>query len=109
MSAHPLIVQYYPILRAITRIKDKEMQRKMLKFLCKEKKFKHCICELAHNTVKQNLPLSKKDKTRLNKQASLVKSILKKKKIDQSGGFLNVVVPLLATVVGELIASRVRK
>lgn len=106
----PLVVTYYPLLKCITKIKDKRLQRKVLRQLCKEKRFKQCICELVDNTVKENIKLSTADKKRLNKESDVIRSVLKKReKINQTGGFLNIVVPLLATVVGEIIASRIKK
>lgn len=105
----PLVLAYLPLLKALTSIKDKKLQRRLLKALCKEKKFKTCICEIAHNTIKENILLSKRDKRRLNKQSLLIRGISKKKKIQQAGGFLNIVVPLLAAQLGELIFSKIKK
>lgn len=109
MSKQPLTVQYYPLLRALTRVHDKKLQRKLLRMLCREKKFKTCVCEIAHNTIKGNIALTAKDKKRINRHSTIVRKILRKKSIDQSGGFLNIVVPLLASVVGEIISSRLKK
>lgn len=105
----PLVLTYLPLLKALTSIKDKKLQRRLLRALCKEKKFKNCVCELAHNTIKQNILLSEQDKRRLNKHSSLIRGLSKKKKLQQAGGFLNIVVPLLAAQLGQLIFSSIKQ
>lgn len=106
----PLVATYYPLLKCVTKIKDKKIQRKVLRQLCKEKLFKNCICEIVDNTVKENINFSDRDKKRINREAKVIRAVQKKKRnFEQTGGFLNIVVPLLATVVGELISSKLKK
>lgn len=107
--AKSLFHTYLPVLKVVTSIKDKKLKRRLLRTLCREARFKDCICEIANNTVKENFLLSPKDKKRLNKQAPIVRALLKKKRVTQSGGFLNIVVPLLASQLGELIFSKIKK
>lgn len=101
-----LLIEFYPLLRAITRIKDEKCRRKCLKALAKDDRFAACLKEISVNVMKDNMKLSVKDKKRLNKHSKIVRSLVKSQKISQSGGFLNIVVPLLATVVADLIARR---
>lgn len=111
MKREILAVKYYPVLKALVSIKDKKVQQRLLKALCREQVFRNCICEIARNTAKQNISLSAKDKSKINKHSIVVKRLLRKKPsgFNQSGGFLNVAVPLLAATIGELIGNAVRK
>lgn len=101
-----LIVDFYPVLKAVSRVKDKQMRKRLLQQLSRDRDFRLCIQELAKNVAKEVVPLSVRDKRRLNREAPVVRDLIRARKISQSGGFLNIVVPLLATVVAELIASR---
>lgn len=101
-----LLPQFYLLLKAVTEIKDKRCQTQILKRLARNKEFCACVREIARNVA--NLDLSRKDKKRLDRQATLVRDLAKARRVPQSGGFLNIVVPLLATIVGELIASKIK-
>lgn len=101
-----LIVDFYPLLKALTRIKEGPAKKTLLRQLTRDPDFKRCLQELATNVVNGAVELSAKDKRRLNKQATVIRRLKKRRSVSQSGGFLNIVVPLLATIVGELIANR---
>lgn len=99
-----LVVDYFPILKALTKIKESPAKTKLLRQLTRDPDFKRCMQEIAKNVTR--IPLSAKDKKMLNKHTDVIRRLRRKKSVSQSGGFLNIIVPLLATIVGELIANR---
>lgn len=103
-----LLARYYPLLKAITGMCG-TCRKRLLTKLAQDPEFVKCMREITENVLKENVELSVKDKRRLNRHAKVISSLRKSKGVTQSGGFLNIVVPLLASVVGELIASRVSK
>lgn len=69
------------------------------------------ICEIAHNTLNRNVPLSNKQFTKLRKHKHIVRRLSKKgesiknkrKIIKQKGGFLPLLIaPLLAALATKL-------
>lgn len=101
-----LIVDYFPLLQALTKIREGSAKKSLLRQLTKDPNFKLCLQEIAANVAKGAVDLSTKDKRRLNKHSDVIRRLKRNKSVSQSGGFLNIVVPLLATIVGELIANR---
>lgn len=99
--------RYYPLLRAVASIKNKKAQKLVLKHLKKHRPFVVLLRELAENTVNQNIHFTEPQKKKLNKHAKVIKSLVKKKNIEQSGGFLGVIVPLLAAEIAGLVARHV--
>lgn len=104
-----LVEKYLPLLQAVVKVKNVRCRQMILKELGKDKQFATCLREITENLLDGNVDLSVKDKRRLNRHAKVIKSLQKGKGVSQSGGFLNIVIPLLATVVGELIASAAKK
>lgn len=101
-----LIVDYFPLLQALTRVTEGPAKRSLLRQLAKEPDFKRCLQEIAVNITKGSVNLSAKDKRKLNRHSNVIRKLRKSESVSQSGGFLNIIVPLLATIVGELIANR---
>lgn len=98
---------YFPLLQAIASIRSKRAQRLVLKHLKKHRPFVVLLRELAENTVKQNIKISAENKKKLNKHSTVIKALVKKKQVEQSGGFLGVIVPLLAQAIAGLVAQNV--
>lgn len=79
----------------------------------------HSICEVCHNLLKANIPLSncqlkkvKKHKKVIRALAAKGQSVSKKKKIlNQRGGFafLPLLAPLLASAIGGIVGKAVGK
>lgn len=70
----------------------------------------HFLCELCHNLLVGNLPIKedeklklKKFKLRLRKLCLKTTSHHKKSILNQSGGFLNILIPALITGIATLI------
>lgn len=101
-----LVVDYFPLLQALTNVKEGSSKRKLLRQLAKDADFKRCLQEIAKNVTTGAVPLSAKDKKNLNRHSDVIRRLQRSESVSQSGGFLNIIVPLLATIVGELIANR---
>jgi hypothetical protein len=99
--------RYFPLLRAIAKIKDRKAQALILKQLTKHKPFVVLLREIAQNIIEQNIELTATDKKRLNKHSEVIRGLTKKKKVHQSGGFLGVIVPLLAASIAGLVRDHV--
>ena len=99
-----LLAVYWPLLRAITKIKDKRCQQKILRHLKKDKNFVAVLREISINTIKQNVALTEKDKRKLNRYSSVIRSLTKSRSVEQAGGFLGTIVPILASIVLDLVS-----
>lgn len=80
----------------------------------------HCLCEVCHNILKGNIPLSKDQLNKLGKHKNLMrrlanvqgkitkKSLKDKKQIiySQKGGFLPLILTPLLAIASDLIADK---
>jgi hypothetical protein len=96
----------YPVIEAVAKIKNKKIQKVLLRHLSRNKNFVSCLSEIAKNTIAGNLPLSSTQKRILNRQSAIVRGLVKKQRVEQSGGFIGAVLPLLATIVGDLLLTK---
>ena len=102
----------------LSNVKDK-VQRKLL-----IKNAENCvidaISEIAKNCLAGNIPLKSCDFKKLSKYQKLLRQISRKssntkrrKTIEQSGGFLNLLIPpaltLIASVVSDVISKKIQK
>ena len=101
----PLIHVYYPLLCAVAAVRHKKCQQQILNQLKKNKRIVGCMKEIAKNLIKGDLKLSKTDKRKLNRHSNLIRSLAKGKSIEQSGGFLNLALPILASVISGLLVK----
>ena len=76
-----LVIQFYPVLKAVTRLKDKACRKKLLKQLARDPQFAKCMKEITENVVRENIPLSKKDKLKLNREAKVIRALRKSRGI----------------------------
>lgn len=79
---------------------------------CGDKELINCICECCVNILQGKVPLTPKQKSRLsrhkNKLRTLAKrrtSVRQKKEVIQKGGFLGLILPAVAGVLGGLLSS----
>ena len=96
------------ILRKLSKSKPK-VRKEFLKHADKE--LVRCICECAHNTIYNNVPVTKPQLKRLSRHKRMLRRLAKKgeswkkKKqaiVRQKGGFL---LPLLAPILGTFLSS----
>ena len=104
----PLITSYYPLLQAVSKIKSQKNQKMILQNLAKDIKFVACLRELAKNTANGNLKLSQADKRRLNKYSTIVRALIKKKSVNQAGGFIQAILPIISSLVGSLLIQMIQ-
>lgn len=107
-----------PVLAALGRV-----NKKQAKTLIKDSSpdLIHCICEICHNLLQDNIPLSECDLKKVKKHKKIIRalatrgeSVKKKKKIilNQKGGilpFLPLLLPALASAAGGLIGKAIGK
>lgn len=104
---------YYPLIRCICKKKSKKLREHFLTAISKDKSFCRCLREIAKHTVKEKFPLEKKHKKQLNKHVKTVRGVLSKNKrrrrlsVIQSGGFLPILLPFVAALLGEVVAKNV--
>ena len=110
-----IVSQYIPLFDFITRIKSRADQKTVLKIFAKDKQFRKCFKEVASNIQRKNITVSKTQKTQLSKYKDIIKGLDQTgngrnksiKLIEQSGGMLPILLPILASIVAEVISSNV--
>lgn len=107
-TAKQRLVTNFESIQCIAKL-CKKCRVKYLRHRCKNNDFRMCVREVAHNLLKSNIPLSTKQKRQLNRIGKTVKDVTGDRNYHQAGGFLNIAIPILASIVSELIASKVSK
>jgi len=100
----------YSKLQFIASVKSPILRKKLLTSLSDECLYK-ALNEIAVNTIKGNVKLNKSQKTQLRKYKTNLIGLSKKtnnksrkiKLIKQSGGFLPILIPAIASIIGSLI------
>ena len=101
-------------LKVIASIRDTRKRNARLKTFSDNMSFFDALKEIAANTINMNLPLRLHQKKKLRRYSKTIrelaekkkKSKIKKKKLaEQSGGFLPILIPLVASVLGEVIRN----
>jgi hypothetical protein len=96
----------------ISKIKNQSLRKKVLLNLYDECLYK-ALYEVAVNTVSKNVPLKKKDKLLLRKHKLKIQKLAcftrnkqkRKSLISQSGGFLPILIPTIASILTSLITQ----
>lgn len=73
----------------------------------------NCICEICHNVLKGNIPLSAQRKQKLKRFQHIIRYLAskkvkksdKKQKLTQTGGFLPLILPPLLAIASQLIQN----
>ena len=104
---------HFPTLKMLASM-NKKVRKAVLKHKIHDDTFYKALRELAKNTVKRHVPLNKNHKKKLKREKKLIlalnqkgnKRFKRRKLVLQSGHglFLPVVVPIVASLVGELIS-----
>jgi len=102
-----LVRKYLPVLKRINKLGEKAKRDYVRK--C-DREFLDCISECTSNVLKGNVPLTKRQKTKLRRSRkdlralSVKKTALRKKRrILQKGGFLGALLPPVLGVLANLI------
>lgn len=96
---------HFPLLTAVAKIKNKKAQALVLRHLSKDKAFVSTLREVAKNVIAGNLKLSARDKRLLNRHTRIIRALAKRKNVAQSGGFIQAVLPFLASALGDILLS----
>lgn len=108
------IKRFLPIIQLIISSNKKD-QRQLLKILSKNDQFRTFVREVATNVYYKSIPVNKAQRQRLIAFRRIIINLSKggRKKINnikdcqQSGGFLQILLPILATLAGEVISKNV--
>ena len=102
--------QYMPILKKISRMGD-VARRRYLKNC--DKALMDCFSECAKNVLKGNVPLSKRQFSRLEREKTNVRalaskrtSLRKKRRVVQKGGFIGALLMPAVAALGSLLVNR---
>jgi hypothetical protein len=103
-------------LKIISKIKDSRLRKKILSELADDCIYK-ALHEIAINTVNKKVPLSTDVKKSLKKYKSHIQELTKrtsnrskrKRLVVQSGGFLPLLIPAVASVLGSVLSAVIKK
>jgi hypothetical protein len=104
-------------LKLLSQIKNKDIRKNATCDFCKNENLYKAIKEIALNIVNKNIPLTNKDKKKLKKYKKDIyllskqkfKSKRKQKVLQQTGGFLPILIPLVATILGQIYENNKTK
>jgi hypothetical protein len=106
-------------LKFLSKIRSAKKRNLILKDLSKDKVLFDALSELAHNHLKGNIPLNKSQLKKLNRHRKTLKALdcpknrkclsRRKKLVEQSGGFLPILIPAAAAALGHLSGALIKK
>lgn len=97
--------------------KSNKLKKSILNDMSKQKCFFDCLFEIVNNIKQQKIKLTTAQRGKLKKQAKLLYKIHRKPRshnsrvrlVNQSGGFIQYILPVVAPIVVELIANAISK
>ena len=97
-------------MKIISKIRDAQLRKRILSEIADDCLYK-ALHEIAVNTVKRNVPLSRPAKISLRKYKLHIQNLarktknkkLRKRLVIQSGGFLPILIPAVASILGALL------
>jgi hypothetical protein len=103
-------------LKIISKIKDPRLRKKILIEIADDCLYK-ALNEIAVNTISKKVPLNRATKTKLRKYKTHIKALasktknkrLQKKLVVQSGGFLPLLVPAVASILGSVLSAAINR
>ena len=98
-------------LKEVASTKSTYHRKKILKQLSKKNCIYLALKEIAKNTIKRNIPLNNAQVKKILKHRKVIKGLTcktkskihKQKLINQSGGFIQAILPALASLLGTLL------
>ncbi len=106
------VVSTIPFLKVVSRLPDKS-RKIVLNDLSEDQTVYDALSEIAHNTIKGNVKLKKSQSKKLKHHSNVLKQLCclknkkniqkRKKLVVQSGGFLPILIPSIAALLGSLI------
>lgn len=107
--------KYFVVLEHLASVTSKKDRSVLLRIFSRNPLFIKALREICSNTVKGQLNLSKTDKNRLRKHKDIISCLatkgkpVKRKLIQSGSGFLSIILPLVASVVGSLLNGAQQK
>jgi hypothetical protein len=104
----------WQVLRLVASVNSPTLRKKLLEQLCKSDDFLRALREICKNTVLKKVPLTTKQAQRLKKHKKAIIALAdkkvpktkRKKFVQQSGGaFLPILIPIVASILGEVLKS----
>lgn len=103
--------RYIAFLELVAECKNVSERKIVLKALCRDKKFMKLIHMICRNTVRNLVPLSSKDKARLQKHADVICLLAESDSnadgrrllVQDGGGFISVLLPIVTALIGAAI------
>jgi len=110
----PSLRKSLPLLKVVSKL-TKENRKKILSQLGGEDVVYNALREIAHNTIKGNIKLNNIQKSKLKPYSRTLKELCstkscknkRKKLVVQSGGFLPILIPAVASIISSLVARNV--
>ena len=104
-------------MKIVCDTKCAKLQKSFLKEMSKRDDFFKALFEIVHNISLKKLKLKPSDKRKLKRHLKIMNKIIAKPKskvkrskiINQSGGFITAILPLVVTAVSELISYAISK
>jgi len=101
----------FHFLNLLSKIKNEKKRKDLLKEISDDDTIFSALSEIARNQVKGNIKLNKKQSHHLKKHSKTIKGFCckkiplnkRRKLIVQSGGFLPILLPLVAGVLGSIL------
>lgn len=102
------------LMKTVAAVKSSKLRKQCLKDLTNKKELCDCLSEICFNIAKGNIQLDSSHKKQIKKHKDLIYLFAKKdknrvKKLNQVGGFLPYLIPIIATLAADLISSKLRK
>jgi hypothetical protein len=103
-------------LELISRIKRPQVRRAVLSDISCQDCYYKALREIVLNAAKGNVPLSKVQKGKLRRYKQQIKAIISPRKskklrsqaVIQSGGWLPILLPVITSILGEVVGDVVR-
>jgi hypothetical protein len=103
------------VLSLVSRIRNKRLRDLILKEISCDDHIYDALSEITVNTLKGNVPLTESQKKKLRRQKRFMSALscdknkvsLRKRKylVQQSGGYLATVLPVIVTLLSELLSK----
>ena len=94
--------KFLPTLEVVSTIRDKKLQKNVLKYFAKNKNFASALREITKNIIKGNVQLDKYKKRKISRHKTNLYSIAfsknHSKNIAQSGGWMWII-PIIASLL----------
>lgn len=110
------LLKNFSKLEIISQLKNLKTRKLLLAEFSEDDSFCKAIREIVRNTINKNIKLQDKDKKKLKKYKKVILALARKRKSKKStkalmqqsgtGIFLPIVIPLVASIIGDLLSRK---